>query len=189
MQISPQLIVPKFNDIKQTLISDGGKDALCLALVNLQMAAAECGKVLDLDDVNNLVKKAVKAGALRSKDGVNSDGWILPGGHEKLAELVGLKNVEKKYVKFSRSEAINRLQWGKPIELRDEGKHSLLAYRWFMDGKKFFADVLDPWPKTNDTRIDLDRGVTLREVNGAWKDSRSIEWIGFYEAKPAGGVA
>lgn len=187
--ISPQLIVPKFNDIKQTLISDGGKEALCLALVNFQLAASESGKILTLDDVNRLVKEAVKIGALRSPDGINSDGWILPGGHEKLAELVGLKNVEKKYVKFSRAEVINRLQWGKPIELRDEGKHSLLAYRWFMEDKKYYADVLDPWPKTNDTRIDLDRGITLREVNGKWQASRSIEWIGFYEAKPAGGIA
>jgi len=188
-QVSPQLLIPKFNDIKQTLISDGGKNALCLALVNLQLAASEIGKVLGLEDVNKFVKAAVKAGALRSTDGENSDGWIMPGGHEKLAELVGLKDVEKKYIKFDRSDIINRLQWGKAVELRDEGKHSLLAYRWFKEGETFFADVLDPWPKTNDTRINLDRAMTQREVNGKWVDSRSIEYIGFYEKIVSSGVA
>lgn len=187
--ISPQLIVPQFNDIKQTLIADEGKDALCLALVNLQMAASESGKVLTLDDVNRLVKEAVKIGALRSSDGVNSDGWILPGGHEKLAALAGLHNVTKKYIKFDRAEIINRLQWGKAVEIRDQGRHSLLSYRWFKEGATFFADVLDPWPYTNDTRIDLDRAMTLRQVNGKWADSRTIEYIGFYEAKQDGGLA
>ena len=179
---SPQLIVPKVDLINQRVVKDAGADALCLFIANLQMAAAEMKMTLDMADINRLVKEAVKVGALRSSDGgKNSDGWILPGGHEKIAALVGLKNVTKKYVKFDKGEIIERLQWGKPVELRDEGKHSLLAVRWFMDGKKALADVLDPWPKTNDTRLDFDRAMTQREVNGKFVDSRSIEYIGFYE--------
>lgn len=179
---SPQLIVPKVDLINQRLVKDTGADALCLFIVNLQMAAAEMKMTLAMADINRLVKEAVKVGALRSSDGgKNSDGWILPGGHEKIAALVGLKNVKKKYVKFDKGEIIARLQWGKPVELRDEGKHSMLAVRWFMDGKKALADVLDPWPKTNDTRLDFDRAMTQCEVNGKFVDSRSIEYIGFYE--------
>lgn len=179
---SPQLIVPKVDLINQRLIKDAGADALCLAICNLQMAAAEMKMTLDMADINRLVKEAVKVVALRSPDGgKNSDGWILPGGHEKIAGLVGLTGVKKKYIKFDKGEIITRLQWGKPIELRDEGKHSMLAVRWYMDGNKAFSDVLDPWPKTNDTRCDLDRAVTQREVNGTFVDSRSIEYIGFYE--------
>lgn len=179
---SPQLIVPKVDLINQRLVKDAGADALCLAICNLQMSAAEMKKTLSLDDINRLVKEAVKVGALRSRDGgKNSDGWILPGGHEKIAALVGLKNVTKKYIKFDKGKIIERLQWGKPVELRDEGKHSMLAVRWYLIGDKPFSDVLDPWPLTNDTRCDLDRAMTQREVKGKFVDSRSIEYIGFYE--------
>jgi len=179
---SPQLIVPKVTKINQRLVRDAGADALCLCIVNLQMAAAEMKQTLDVSDINRLVKEAVKVGALRSPDGgKNSDGWILPGGHEKIAELVGLTGVKKKYVKFDTGDVITRLQWGKPVELRDEGKHSMLTARWFMIGNKPFADVLDPWPKTNDIRVDLIRAMTQRDVKGKFVDSRSIEYIGFYE--------
>lgn len=172
----------QLNDIKQTAISDGGKNALCLGLVNLQMAAAEMGLVPDLEQIDAWVDESIRVGALRTKDGVNSDGWILPGGHEKMAAIVGLRGVRKVYVKFDVGIITARLQWKLPVELRDEGKHSLLCVGWFQDvDGKIYGECLDPWPKTDDKRIDFDRAMTQRIVNGKWVDSRSIEYIGYYQ--------
>lgn len=179
----------RLNDIKQTAISDGGKYALCLGLINLQMAAAELGLVPDLQQIDAWIDESVRVGALRTKDGVNSDGWVLPGGHEKMAAVVGLFNVRKVYKKFDVGIITARLQWKLPVELRDEGKHSLLCVGWHVDAAdgKIYGECLDPWPKTDDRRIDFDRAMTQRIVNGKWVDSRSIEYIGYYERGVAQG--
>lgn len=168
------------NDIKQTKIDDAGKDALCTALCNLQMAAAALGLKPDLSQIDAWIDECVKVGALRSKDKKNSDGFVL--SHEKMAEVVGLKGVKKVYKKFDKAEIINLLQWGRAVELRDEGKHSLLAVGWLADADgKAFADCLDPWPYSNDVRLDLQRAMTQNVKAGVLVDSRSIEYYGIYE--------
>lgn len=171
------------NDIKQTDIDDAGKNALCMALCNIQMAGAMIGKVFTLKDVDRIVDQCVANGALRSTDRVNSDGWVV--SHEKIAEACGLPYVKKFYKKFDRHDIINRLQWGQPIELRDEGKHSLLCVGWFKEGDKFYGECLDPWPKTDDKRIDFERATTQRKEKGKWVDSRTIEFYGYFEKKNA----
>lgn len=179
-----QMAQVTLNDIKQTAIHDKGATSLCLGLCNLQMAAAEVGLVPDLAQIDLWIDESVRVGALRSQDGVNSDGWIQPGGHEKMAAIVGLDNVEKVYEKFDVGTITARLQWKKPVELRDEGKHSLLCVGWYIDTDgKAYGECIDPWPKTNDQRIDFDRAMTQRLVNGQWIDSRSIEYIGYFKQR------
>lgn len=184
-----QMAQLRLNDIKQTAISDAGKNALCLGLCNLQMAAAELGLVPDLQQIDAWIDESVRVGALRTIDGVNSDGWVKPGGHEKMAAVVGLFNVRKVYKKFDVGIITARLQWKLPVELRDEGKHSLLCVGWHVDevDGKIYGECLDPWPKTGDRRIDFARAMTQRIVNGKWVDSRSIEYIGYYEHEVAQG--
>jgi len=167
------------NDIKQTDIDDAGKNALCMALCKIQIAGAMLGKVYNLDDINKIVDMCIQNGALRSKDGENSDGWVLR--HEKVAEACGLKGVKSVYKEFDRHDIVNRLQWGQPIELRDEGKHSLLCVGWYKEGEKFYGEVFDPWPKTDDKRLDFERAVTQRMVKGKWVDSRTIELYSYFE--------
>lgn len=176
----------KLNDIKQTEIDDAGRNALCMALCKIQMAGAMVGKVYDLAEVNKIVDRCIEIGALRSTDKKNSDGWV--ANHEKIAEACGLKNVKNVYKKFDRYDIVNRIQWGQPIELRDEGKHSLLAVGWYKEGDDFFLTVIDPWPKTDDKRLDLSRAMTQRKVGGKWVDSRSIEYYGYFEKIEKNGV-
>jgi hypothetical protein len=172
--------------IRQTDIDDAANDKLCLALTNIQL----CGSILialkkritpfSLAEVNAIIDKSIKNGGLKTKDGVNSDGgYVL--NHEKMAEACGLPGYKKHYARLGDgSELLNRLQWKVAVELRDEGKHSLIACGWHVQSGKVYVDVFDPWPKTDDSRFDLARAMTQRQVNGKWVDSRSIEYIGYY---------
>jgi hypothetical protein len=169
------------NDIKQTEIDDAGKNELCLALCDLQLAAAQLGLRQTLDDVNKWIDEAVATGAIASKDGKNSfRGFV--NNHEKLAAIVGLKGVRKIYEKFDVGRITALLQWRQAVELRDEGRHSLLCVNWYKEDGKFYGATLDPWPFTDDKRIDLERATTQRKnAAGAWVDSRTIEFIGYYK--------
>ncbi len=168
------------NDIKQTQINDKGNEALCTALCNILQAGAMQGLVYTLADVDRIVDACVANGALRTADGVDSDGYI--NSHRKMAEACGLTGFRKIYRAFDANELITRIVWGQPVELRDDGHHSLLALGVFEEGGKAYADVLDPWGKTNDQRLDITRQMTQRQVAlGKWVDSRSIERIGYYK--------
>lgn len=168
------------NDIKQTEIDDTDRNKLCLALCDLQMAAADLRLTPTLADINKWIDEAVANGAIASKDGKNSfNGFV--NNHEKLAAIVGLNGVRKVYEKFDLFKITALLQWKRAVELRDEGRHSLLAVNWYKEGDKFYASTLDPWPYTDDKRVDLERATTQRLVSGKWVDSRTIEFIGYYE--------
>lgn len=168
------------NDIKQTTINDKGANELCLALCDIQIAASLQKKVLTLADINRIVDVAITNGGLASLDGKDSyHGFVK--SHEKLAEAAGLTGYTKKYIKFDAAKIFALLQWGSLVELRDEGHHSLLATGWYKQGDSFYCTCSDPWPYTNDVRLDTARGVTQKTgLRGALVDSRSIEYIGFY---------
>lgn len=166
------------NDIKQTQISDKGRDALCTALCNVLSAGAMQGLFYTLADVDRIVDECIRIGALRKLDEENSDGYIL--SHRKMAEACGLVGYRKIYRAFDANQLITRVVWGQPVELRDDGHHSLLANGVFEENGVAYCNVIDPWPKTNDTRLDIKRQMTQRQVDGKWRDSRSIERIGYY---------
>lgn len=168
------------NDIKQTTIDDKGANELCLALCDIQIAGSLLKKTFTLGDVNRIVKDAIKNGGLASVDGKDSyHGFVK--SHEKLAEAAGLTGYVKKYIKFDAAKIFALLQWGSLVELRDEGKHSLLATGWYKLGDEFFCSTSDPWPFTDDKRLDTARAMTQKVGKGGKLiDSRSIEYIGFY---------
>lgn len=188
----------KINEIYQTEIDDANAVKLCLWMSNILIAwsilriKAKAGKrdappPLTLADFNRLNDACIKNGALaKLTDGDSKDGFVT--NHEKCAEAVGLTGYKKEYVKFTRdkkgvvdvADVINLLTWGCIVELRDEGKHSLVATGWYKAAGKFFLEVRDPWPKTNDTRFDCARGMTQRYIAGRWVDSRSIEFYGWF---------
>jgi hypothetical protein len=188
----------KINEVFQTEIDDDDADKLCLWMCNVLAAwSILCVKArmdkravpapLTLDDFNRLKNICLSNGALAKRDAKNSfNGFVT--NHEKCAEAVGLLGYEKQYVKFSKDkkgvfdvgDVINLLSWGALVELRDEGAHSLIATGWYKADGKFYLEVRDPWPKTNDTRFDCARGVTQRYVKGAWVDSRTIEFYGWF---------
>lgn len=168
------------NDIKQTTIDDKGANELCLALCDIQIAGSLQKKVFTLADVNRIVDAAIKNGGLASVDGKDSyHGFVQ--SHEKLAEAAGLTGYVKKYIKFDAAKIFALLQWGSLVELRDEGHHSLLATGWYKQGDQFFCTTSDPWPYTDDKRLDTARAMTQKVgPGGKLIDSRSIEYIGFY---------
>lgn len=168
------------NDIKQTTISDKGANELCLALCDIQIAGSLQKKVFTLADVNRIVDAAIKNGGLASVDGKDSyHGFVQ--SHEKLAEAAGLTGYTKKYIKFDAAKIFALLQWGSLVELRDEGRHSVLATGWYKLEDKFYCTTSDPWPYTDDKRLDTARAMTQKiGLRGAIVDSRSIEYIGFY---------
>jgi hypothetical protein len=170
----------KLDHIFQTQIDDKANTELCLCLSDLLLAAADLKLSPSLADVDRWVDEGVRVGALASRDGKNSEHGFVKN-HEKLAEIVGLKGVKKIYEKFDIGRVTALLQWEKAVELRDEGHHSLLCVSWREEGGEFYGEVLDPWPYTDDKRIDLKRGITQRLIKGEWKDSRSIEYIGYFE--------
>lgn len=188
----------KINQVFQTEIDDASADKLCLWMSNvliswsiLRVLARLAGKPmpapLTLDDFNRLNDLSIKNGALaKLTDGDSKDGFVT--NHEKCAEAVGLTGYKKEYVRFSKDKkgnvevtpVLNLLSWGSIVELRDEGKHSLVATGWYKADGKFYLEVRDPWPKTNDTRFDCARGMTQRFEKGKWVDSRSIEFYGWF---------
>lgn len=164
----------KVSDLKQTKLTDTGPNELCLALMNIQAAAGRIGKVLTIEQADAYMKQCRAAGAVSADDVVRN--------HEKQAEVVGLTGVKKIYEKYTPGRLTALLQWNIPVELRDEGRHSLLAFGWYQDDdKRNYASVTDPWPATDDKRFDIERGMTQRLVKGEWKDSRSIEYLGWFE--------
>lgn len=168
------------NDIKQTTINDKGANELCLALCDIQIAGSLQKKVFSLADVNRIVDAAIKNGGIASVDGKDSyHGFVK--SHEKLAEAAGLTGYTKKYVKYDAAKIFALLQWGSLVELRDEGHHSLLATGWYKQGDSFYCTTSDPWPYTDDKRLDTARAMTQKVgAGGKLIDSRSIEYIGFY---------
>ena len=188
----------KINQVFQTEIDDADADKLCLWMSNtliawsiLRVKARLVEKPipapLTLDDFNRLKNVCLSNGALAKRDAANSlNGFVT--NHEKCAEAVGLTGYKKEYVKFARDKkgvvdvtpVLNLLSWGSIVELRDEGKHSLVATGWYKAEGKYYLEVRDPWPKTNDTRFDCARGVTQRFEKGKWVDSRSIEFYGWF---------
>lgn len=174
-------------DIKQNDIADAAADKLCLALCDIQIAGSLLllqGKrktPFTLEDVDVIIDAAIANGGIASKDGVNSDnGWV--ASHEKVAEAAGLFGYTKKYTPFNAAILFALLQWGSLVELRDEGKHSLLATSWFKanDGV-YYCTVSDPWRATNDIFIDSARALTYRaDKTGTLVPSRSIEYLGYY---------
>jgi len=164
----------KISDLKQTNLTDTGPNELCLALMDIQIAAGQIGKGLTIEQADAYMKECRRVGAVSADDVVRN--------HEKIAAIVGLTGVKKIYEKYTSGRLTALLQWGIPVELRDEGRHSMLANRWYQDDNgKNYAQVLDPWPATDDKRFDIERAMTQRLVKGAWKDSRSIEYLGWFE--------
>jgi len=164
----------KVSDLKQTGLTDTGPNELCLALMNIQAAAGQLGKVLTLAQADEYMKLCRKAGAVSSDDVVRN--------HEAQAAIVGLTGVKKIYEKYTPGRLTALLQWKIPVELRDEGKHSLLAVGWYLDDdKRIYAHTVDPWPYSDDKRFDLARAMTQKLVKGVWVDSRSIEYLGWFE--------
>ncbi len=188
----------KINKIFQTEIDDSDADKLCLWMQDilipwsiLRLIAKAKGEnlpPLTLADFNRLNDVCIANGGLKKRDAGNSvDGFVT--SHEKCAEAVGLTGYIKEYVKIPRGKdglfdcsfAVNLLQWGCLVELRDEGRHSLTATGAYKADGKFYLEVSDPWPATNDTRFDCARGVTQRFVQGkGWVDSRTIEYFGWF---------
>lgn len=174
-------------DIKQNDIADADANKLCLALCDIQLAGSillgqkAIARPFNLADINRIVDKAIANGGIASVDGINSDsGWVK--SHEKIAEAAGLFGYVKKYAPFDPAKIFALLQWKSLVELRDEGRHSLLATSWFKgeDGI-FYCRTSDPWRPTNDTLLDTSRALTLRkDRNGNLVPSRSIEYIGYY---------
>lgn len=174
------------NDIKQTTIDDKWNTKLCLWVADTQIAGS-IRRIYDktlspftLDDLNRFADECIARGGLARLDDKNSqDGFVL--NHQIVAEVAGLKGYVKKYVPFDAAKIFALLQWKCLVELRDEGHHSLLATGWFKgDDGKFYCNTSDPWPATDDKRLDTARAMTQRLVNGKWIDSRSIEFIGYY---------
>jgi len=188
----------KINKIFQTKIDDASADKLCLWMQNVLIAWSilrvkakaddrDLPEPLTLADFNRLNDACIANGGLaRLTDGDSKEGFVL--NHEKCAEAVGLYGYKKEYVKFSRdkkgacdvSDVLNLLTWGSLVELRDEGAHSLTAVGWYKANGKYYLEVRDPWPKTDDARFDCARGVTQRFVAGRWVDSRSIEYYAWF---------
>lgn len=168
------------NDIKQTTIDDKAAAELCLFLSDVQICGSLQKKVFSLADINRIKMAAIKNGGLASHDGKDSyHGWVQ--SHEKIAEAAGLSGYTKKYIKFDAAKIFALLQWGSLVELRDEGHHSLLATGWYKLEDKFYCTTSDPWPYTDDKRLDTARAMTQKiGLRGAIVDSRSIEYIGFY---------
>ncbi len=180
----------ELKDLKQTKIHDSWNTKLCTALVNIQIG---CGILITkgliktpftIEKVDEIVDACVAKGALASRDGKNSDNGYV-ADHEKMLALCGVPGKWKKhYPKLDADGLANMialLQWGAPVELRDEGKHSLLACGTFIEDGVLYLDVIDPWPDTDDKRFNTVTKMTQRLVNGVWKDSRSIEYYGWFE--------
>jgi len=188
----------KINQIYQTEIDDSSADKLCLWMQNilipwsiLRVKAKQEGRTLPepltLADFNRLNDICIKTGALaKLTDGDSKEGFVL--NHEKCAEAVGLIGYKKQYEQFTKNKkgefdvsfVMNLLTWGSLVELRDDGKHSLTAVGWYKADGKFYLEVRDPWPKTDDARLDCSRCMTQRYVGGRWLDSRSIESFAWF---------
>lgn len=179
----------KLPTLRQTDISDTAKNELCLVYSGGQMAYQlrrrnEMKKGVKLPtwtmkDVDEFIDKAIGNGGVYTEDGVNSLHGMAKN-HRKIAEAAGLYGYDKEYVKYDSAKIMALLQWDSLVELRDEGRHSLLATGWYKEDDKFYCSTSDPWPYSDDLRLDCARAMTQKKVNGKWVDSRSIEYFAFY---------
>lgn len=187
----------KIEKIFQTQIDDSDADKLCLWMQDilipwsiLRLIKKQSGEnvpSLTLADFDRLNDLCIKNGGLaRRTDGDSENGYV--NNHEKCAEAVGLFGYKKEYVKIpfnkdgtaDASFAVNLLQWGSLVELRDDGHHSLTATGAYKAEGKYYLEVRDPWPKTDDTRFDCARAMTQRFTSKGWVDSRSIEYFAWF---------
>lgn len=183
--------------LRQTDIDDAGKNELCLVYSGLRVAyqlrrrleAKKGVKLPDLDmpDIDRMIDECVANGGVKTHDKKNS--WHgLAADHVKIAEAAGLFGYEKEYVKigknpdgsFDCSFICALLQWDSLVELRDEGRHSLLATGWYLEGTTVYCTTSDPWPYSDDLRFNTKTAMTERKVNGKWTPSRSIEFFAWY---------
>lgn len=177
-------------EVYQTEIDDKWATKLCMWLCEMWMAwsirriynkkLAPWTKA----DLNRLNDESIKEGGLKKlTDGDSDNGFVTD--HEINARVAGLKGYTKIYEKLDdagKAKLVNLLQWEVICELRDEGKHSMLAIGWSFDESSgtTYIEMFDPWKATNDLRMDLKRGMTQRKVNGKWVDSRSVESFAWY---------
>lgn len=175
----------KLDKVFQTEVDDSDNEKLCMWLVDVYMAWGHLKREtpnlapLTLAEINKIQDASIKNGGLldRDKDGNSDDGYV--ANHEKVAAAAGLTGFTKVREPYDKHKVINLLQWQCLVEIRSSG-HSMLAHGWFMENKKPFAHVLDPWPKTDDVRLDLDRGMTLRQGKAGFVDSRKIVSFAWY---------
>lgn len=179
----------KLNHIWQTDIDDASADKLCMWLCEIFMGwsyAYKANRAVvcpDLGKINELKNEAIARVGLAKLDNNNSkDGYVLD--HEINFQLAGgPKGYTKIYEYFNKAgheKVVNLLQWGVLVELRDEGKHSLLANGSYIEEGTTYLSVVDPWPKTDDKRFNCDTYMSQRKVGDKWVDSRSIECFAWY---------
>lgn len=179
----------KINKISQRDIADTAADELCMWQCEIFMGWSYGRRINadlpcpTLEDLNRLNDLAIAQGGLRKKDSQNSaNGFV--ANHEINFRLGGgPKGYVKKYEYFKDAgfeKVVHLLQWGVLVELRDEGRHSLIANGSYVESGKAYLSVVDPWPKTDDTRMDCSRLMTQRLVGGRWVYSRSIECFAWY---------
>lgn len=178
-------------EIYQTEIDDKWATKLCMWLCEMWMAwsvlcfiAEREGKEkpapFTLEQLNKLNDLCIEKGGLaRLTDGDSDNGFVK--NHEINAECVGLKGYKKIYEPIGDgSKVVNLVQWGIICELRDDGRHSMMAVGSYEDAGEMFLTVFDPWKKTDDRRYRCSTGMTQRKVNGKWVDSRSVESFAWY---------
>ncbi len=173
------------NRVYQTEINDRWASKLCMWLCEMWMAWSLLKRKnpdlkpftkADLDHLNN---ECIAKGGLKKLTAEDSDNGFV-ANHEINAECVGLKGFKKIYEPIDAAKCVNLIQWGAIIELRDDGRHSMLAIGWYVENGKTYLNMFDPWKQTNDGRFDCARNMTQRFVNGAWADSRSVESFAWY---------
>ena len=185
----------KLNTISQRDIDDTDADKLCMFEVECFIGWSYANGILKkklpaptLADLNRWADEAIKKGGLAKRDATNSqDGYVL--NHEINFQIAGgPKGFKKLYEYFKdvgHHKAMNLLLWGACIELRDEGRHSLLAHGVFLENGITFFNVSDPWPLTDDKRFNCstlftERNVAKKGEAPRWVKSRSIECFAWY---------
>lgn len=183
-------IIP-VTEIFQTEIKDKWASKLCMWLCEMWMAWSIMRFIssheyqviipaLTKHDLNRLNNECIAKGGLKKLTAEDSDnGFVL--NHEINAACVGLTGYKKLYEPIGdASKVINLVQWGIICELRDEGKHSMMAVGTYEETGEIFIKVFDPWKATNDRRFNCKTRMTQRRVNGVWTDSRSVESFAWY---------
>ena len=179
----------KINHIWQTDIDDKAAAELCMWECEIFMGWSYGRKSIknlpcpDLKFLNWANDEAIKRGGLKkATDGDSVHGYVT--NHEINFQIGGgPKGYTKEYEYFKDAgfeKIVNLIQWGALVELRDEGRHSMIANGSYLEDGKPFLSVIDPWPKSNDQRMDCTRFMTQKMINGKWVDSRSIECFAWY---------
>lgn len=171
--------------VYQTEIKDAWASKLCMWLCEMWMAWSLLRRKdknlapFTREDLDRLNNACIKNGGLARLNDEDSDNGFVKN-HERNAEAVGLFGYKKIYEPMDPAKVIALLQWGAIVELRDEGRHSMLAIGWYQEDGKTFLEMFDPWKKTNDGRLDCARNTTQRLVDGKWVDSRTVEFFAWY---------